>query len=404
MLPLRIAWRYLKSKKTHNAVNIISIVATLGVVVATAALVLVLSVFNGFRDMVEQRLSRLDPPIAITAATGKVIVNADSVMAAVSALEGVEAAFPTVDDQALAVFADYQMPVRLKGVPDIYHRYNALDDVVLSGSSRLEDGVARYALVASGPAIRLHVQPQSLRMLRLFAPMRQGRVNLANPVDAFVEDSLFVGAVFQVQQAVVDDDLIIVPIDFARDLFDYPSEASVIEVHTRPGANVDALRDKIIAMLGDSYRVDDRLMQQAESFRLINIEKWVTFLLLAFILVIATFNVVSTLALLIVEKRESTATLRALGASTSLTRAIFACQAWLITGLGAVVGIIIGILLALGQQTFGWVKLAGDPSRLIVDAYPVKVIPSDILIVLALAAAVALLTSVITSLIARRAT
>lgn len=406
MLPLRIAWRYLKSKKTHNAVNIISIVATLGVVVTTAALIIVLSVFNGFKVMVEERLSQLDPDLMVTPASGKVMASGDSVADALKEVPGVKTAFSAIEDQALAIYADYQMPVRLLGVPDNYARFNGMDNVIVNGGgqSELNDEVASYALVSAGPAVQLHVQPNSPRMLQLYAPMRQGRVNIANPVDAFTADSLFVGAVFQVQQNNVDADLIVVPIDFARNLFDYPDEASQVQVFLNPGADTEKTRLEIARRLGKEFVVKDRLMQEAESYRLINIEKWMTFLLLAFIMLIATFNVISTLALLVVEKRDSANTLRSLGASQQLVRRVFVAQAWLITAVGAVIGLVVGILLSLGQQYFGWVKLAGDTSRLIVNAYPVRVVWTDILVVLALVAVIALATSAITAVIARRAT
>lgn len=404
-LPVTIAWRYLKSKKSHNAVNIISIVATLGVVVTTAAIVIVLSVFNGFNDMVQSRLSRLSTDLVISPVSGKVIENADSLLAEVTATDGVAAACPVIEDQALAVYVDYQKPVRLKGVPDDYNRYTAIDSVIVPGAGRwmLVDDVARYAVVGAGPAIDLHLQAGALRMLILYAPMRQGRVNIANPVDAFVADSLFIAAIFQAQQSAVDDDLIFVPLDFARDLFDYSDEASAIELNVSPGRRVDDVMRTLADKLGDGYTVKNRLMQQAESYRMINVEKWVTFLLLAFILLIATFNVISTLSLLIVEKRESIDTLRYLGASRALTTRIFVAQSWLITAVGALGGMVLGVLLSLGQQQFGWIKLAGDPSRLIVVAYPVKVIWTDLLIVAALIAAIAALTGLVTALIARRA-
>ncbi len=404
MLPLRIAWRYLKSKKTHNAVNIISIVATLGVVVTTAALIIVLSVFNGFKGMVEERLSQLDPDLMVTPASGKVMANGDSVADAVKDVPGVKTAFAAIEDQALAIYADYQMPVRLLGVPDNYARFNGMDNVIVNGGGQsvLNDEVASYALVSAGPAVQLHVQPNSPRMLQLYAPMRQGRVNIANPVDAFTADSLFVGAVFQVQQNDVDADLIVVPVDFARNLFDYPDEASQIQVFLNPGTDTERTRVEIARRLGKNFEVKDRLMQQAESYRLINIEKWMTFLLLAFIMLIATFNVISTLALLVVEKRESVATLRSLGASQQFVRRVFVAQAWLITAVGAIIGLVVGILLSLGQQYFGWVTLAGDTSRLIVQAYPVRVVWTDVVVVLALVAVIALVTSAITAAIARR--
>ena len=293
-LPLKIAFRYLKSKKAHNAVNIISIISICGVVVTTAALVCVLSVFNGFRGVIQDRLARLDPEVAITPAKGKVMPDADSVLTAIGSIDGIDKAMPVLEDQALAIYADYQMPVRLKGVPVNYHEINALDSTIIDGYYALTDEVSRFAVVGIGPAMNLRLRAGSLLMLQLYAPRRVGRVNVANPIDAFMSDSLFVSSIFQVQQNSYDQDLIFVPLDFARNLFDYESEASQIELKLRPGSNPQAVMRQVSQLLGPSYEVKDRLMQQSESFRMVNVEKWVTFLLLAFIMIIATFNVIST--------------------------------------------------------------------------------------------------------------
>ena len=401
-LPLKIAWRYLVSKKGHQAVNIISIVAVCGGVVATAALICVLSVFNGFRGLIMGKLAMLDPQVAITASTGKTINNADSVIDVVSTMSGVERAVPVVEDQALAIYAQMQMPVRLKGVPDDYNTMNGMDSIIVDGEWKLRDQVSRFAVAGAGPAVRLMVRPESLGMVRLYAPQRQGRVNLANPMGAFRQDSVFVSGVFQLQQNSYDADLIFVPLEMAMNLFDYETEATQIEVRLAPGASEQQVMRGIAQALGDGYQVKNRLMQQREAYRLVNIEKWMAFLLLAFILVIATFNVISTLSLLIIEKDDSIATLRALGAHDRQISRIFVLQGWLITLAGAVTGVVIGLILCLCQQQFGWLHLSGDPANMIISAYPVEVQWLDVVITLALVAAVGLLTSMVTALIMRR--
>ena len=401
-LPLKIAWRYLVSKKGHQAVNIISIVAVCGVVVATAALICVLSVFNGFRGLIMGRLAMLDPQIAITATFGKTVNNADSVIDVVSAIPGVERAIPVIEDQALAMYAQLQMPVRLKGVPDDYNTMNDMDSVIVDGVWKLQDQVSKFAVPGAGPAVRLCVRPEFMGMVRLYAPQRQGRVNMANPMGAFRQDSLFVSGIFQLEQNSYDADLIYVPLDVARNLFDYETEATQIELKLAPGASEQQVMKDISQALGDSYQVKNRLMQQREAYRLVNIEKWMAFLLLAFILVIATFNVISTLSLLIIEKDDSIATLRALGANDSQISRIFVLQGWLITLAGAVTGVIIGLVLCLCQQQFGWLRLSGDPANMIISAYPVIVEWTDVLVTLALVAAVGLLTSMVTAMIMRR--
>ena len=401
-LPLRIALRYLMSKKGHQAVNVISIVAVCGIVVATAALICVLSVFNGFRGLIMGKLAMLDPEVAITATMGKTINNADSIIDAVSGIPGVERAVPVIEDQALAMYAQLQMPVRLKGVPDDYNTMNQIDSVIVDGQWKLRDQVSRYAVAGAGPAVRLCVRPDFIGMVRLYAPQRQGHVNIANPMGAFRQDSLFVSGIFQLQQNNYDADLIYVPLDMARDLFDYETEATQVEVKLAAGANEQQAMRAITQALGDGYLVKNRLMQQSEAYRLVNIEKWMAFLLLAFILIIATFNVISTLSLLIIEKDDSIATLRALGANDRQISRIFVLQGWLITLVGAITGVVIGLILCLCQQRFGWLHLSGDPANMIIDAYPVEVQWTDVLVTLALVAAVGLLTSMVTALIMRR--
>lgn len=401
-LVLKIALRYLRSKKAHNAVNIISTISTCGVVVTTAALICVLSVFNGFKGLIMGRLAMLDPEIAISVSHGKAIADADSVVRVAQGIDGVAEALPVVEDNALAIFADYQMPVRLRGVPDGYNRLNGLDSVIVDGEFKLHDQVSRYAVLGAGPAIKLHARPGFLRMVQLYAPQRQGRVNMANPMDAFRNDSVFVSGVFQMQQNGYDADLIYVPIELARDIFDYTTEATRVELKLGPGADGDAVMRQLTDALGPAYAVQNRLMQEATAYRLVNVEKWVTFLLLAFIMIIATFNVISTLSLLIIEKDDSIRTLSNLGATDKQITQVFVAEGWLIALFGAVAGVALGLVLCLCQQQFGWLKMQGDESLLVVSAYPVQVEWTDVLVVFALAAFIGLLTSVVTSLTMRR--
>lgn len=401
-LSFNIALRYLRAKKGHTAVNIISIISVLGVVVTTAALICVLSVFNGFHDLIKEKLSTVDPDIAITATMGKTIADADSVVRVAQAIPGVEMAMPVVEDNALAIFADYSMPLRLKGVPKDYNRLTGIDSVIVEGDFLLEDEVSRYAVLGVGPAVSLNARAGSLRMLQLYAPQRRGQVDLNDPMNAFTEDSVFVAGIFMVQQKDFDNDMIFAPIDLARELFDYTTEATQVELKLARGASEQAVMDQLNAQLGESYTVKNRMMQQDASFRLVNMEKWITFLLLAFILVIATFNVISTLSLLIIEKDESIRTFRSLGATDKQITRIFVTEGWLIALVGAVAGVALGLVLCLCQQQFGWLKLSARLDAVIVNAYPVVVVWTDVLVVFMLVAAVGLVTSLVTSLMMRR--
>lgn len=399
---LKVAARYLVSKKTHSAVNIISIISVCGVVVTTAALVCVLSVFNGFAGLISGKLSMLDPQISVTSVQGKVIQNADSVLEAVRAVDGVDVAVPVIEDHCLAMFGDYQMPVRVKGVPAEYDSVTSVSKTLLEGEFMLDDGMSKYAVLSVGAALQLHARSGFYAQMRLYAPQRQGSVNLANPAGSFRADSLFVSGVYQVEQSDYDRDMIMIPLDMAKYLFDYESEASEIEIRLGGRADEASVMHTLQSALGDGYSVKNRLMQQASAFRMVNIEKWVSFLLLGFIMVIATFNVISTLSLLIIEKDESIRTFRNLGASDKQISRIFVTEGWLISLTGAVLGIALGLALCWLQQTFGLITLSGASDTMIVRTYPVQIVWSDVLVVFALVAAVGLLTSVVTSSIMRR--
>ena len=385
MVSLRIALRYLFSKKSHNAVNIISLISLAGVAVATMATVCVLSVFNGFSDLASSLLSRLDPDLKITATNGKVITNADSLARAVENIDGVELALPTIQDQALAIFRNYQMPVTLKGVPHHYDSLTQLPQVIIDGQYIDSDSTVAYATLSAGAAIGLKATPHIYDCLGIYTPRRKGRINPANPLSAFRSDTLAVGAVFQVNQAEYDTDMIIVPLS------------------THPGT-IAPLAHCISTAIGDQYEVKDRLQPQRHPFRMIEIEQWVTFLMLAFILIIASFNIISTLSMLVIEKSDNIATLRALGASQPMISRIFTLQGWLISIVGGIAGIIIGTALSLAQQYGRFIKLSGDPMTLTTDAYPVRLAPFDLVIVMVVVIVIGFITAQTTALFTRNRT
>ena len=399
---LKIALRYLKSKKTHNAVNIISIVAMCGVVVTTAAMVCVLSVFNGFSSLIGSKLAKLDPPIMVNAASGKAISNADSLVAAIASIDGVEMALPTISDHALAVYDGMQMPVLVKGVPDGYEHLTGINDVIIDGNYTLDSGSLHHAVLSVGVALQLRARPGFVEGVRILAPKRIGNINLANPAGAFRADTMQIAGVYQVEQSDYDRDMIYVPIEAARFLFNYPTEATSIEISPSQGADEARVMDAISSIIGDGYTVKDRLMQQAYAYRMVNIEKWVTFLLLGFIMVIATFNVIGTLSLLIIEKDASITTFRNMGATNKQITRIFITEGWLISLVGAVAGIAIGLILCWAQQTFGLIELQGATELLVVKQYPVEVQMTDLVVVFAAVAVVGLLTSMTTSIVMRR--
>ena len=419
MLPLRVAIRYLLSGKAHAATGIITVIATIGIAVTTAALVVVLSVFNGFRNIITDRLSLLDPEVSVVAASGKTIADADRVLASVAAVPGVELAVPVVEDKALAVHGGLQTNVVVKGVPDGYDRLNSVRSLMVDGEWSLprpllkegcqaeataspppSGGVGGGIVLGTGPAIRLRAVSGQSEPVALYAPQRSGTINLASPLGAFRSDTLAVAGVFELSQDGYDTDLVFVPLDVARHLFDRPDAATAIEVKLsgEPKPVINALRER----LGSRYIVRDRLMQQDEAYRMVNTEKWMSGLLVAFIMLIATFNVIGAMALLIIEKRDDARTMRALGATSGFVRRVFVAESQLITAVGTLAGIVLGLLVSLGQQHYGWLKLEGEPGTMLVDAYPVAVEAPDLLIVAAAALLIAGVTAAATRLLASK--
>ena len=398
---LKIALRYLKAKKTHSAVNIISIISICGVVLTTAAIVCVLSVFNGFSGLMGDNLAKLDSQICISPREGKVINNADSVIDIVNGIDGVAIAMPVITEQALGVYHDRQMPITMKGVPNDYYRISDINDVVLYGEFLLTDSVNNYATISIGAAAGLQSATGFYDAMHIYTPKRMGRVSVNNPSGAFRSDSLYISGIFQVDQSTYDRDMVYVPIDMARRLLDYPTQATGIEIKLRHDADEASVLKAIQSAIGDSMIAKDRYMQQESVYKMVNTEKWITFILLAFILIIAAFNVVSSLSLLIIEKNDSIKTFRNLGATNKQITNIFITEGILITIVGAVAGIILGVILCLLQQEFGLIKLAGNADAVIVSSYPVKVIWSDVTIVFALDIATGILTSLVTAFLMR---
>ncbi|MBD5421926.1 MAG: ABC transporter permease [Bacteroides sp.] len=405
MIALRIAIRYLFSKKSHNAVNVISIVAILGVAVATAAIICVLSVFNGFADLAESRLSNYDPQLRVTPASGKVIDRADSLAEVIATeIPGVSAALPTISENAVAIFDGAQMAVNMLGVPAGYDAVTGLPDAIIDGQYATAETDMPVATVSVGTAMRLRAFPGTDRLMSVYVPKRTGRINTANPMASFRADSLFVGGVVRFEDSKRDAGSLMVPLDIARNLLEYDhGEATSIELAVSPSASVDQVAETLRSRLGTDYIVADRLQQEAESFRMIKVEKWITFVMLAFILIIASFNVISTLSMLIIEKRDNMRTLRALGATQRTIRRIFMWEGWLICVFGGLLGTVAGVALTLAQQYGKFVKLSGDPTQLAIEAYPMRLDPTDIALVMSLIILIGLAVGTITSRFGLRA-
>ena len=381
-LPFYIARRYLFSKKSHNAINWISMVSVCGVVIATMALVCALSVYNGFSDLVSSLFSNFDPELKITPRQGKVFDPSQASIREVLAMPAIEQSSQVLQDNALVRYRDRQVVATVKGVDDHFSQLVAIDSVLIDGEFRLSDEVANYATLGIGLASSLGVNAGFVYPLELYVPKREGKVNLSNPASSFQQEYAYMGAVFCINQQIYDENYMLIPLSLARTLFNYSQEVSALELKLKAGADLSATKQQIRTRLGEDFRVEDRYEQQQASFKMMQVEKWMTFLLLCFILTIALFNVVGSLSMLMIEKRDDAVTLRNMGADSRLIRRIFLFEGWMIAGFGALIGIVVGVALCLMQQQWGFIKLGESSGSFIIDAYPVRVELADILAVL----------------------
>lgn len=382
-LPFYIARRYLFAKKKHNAINIISAISACGVALATMAMVCTLSVFNGFQEMVEQLFTAFDPQLKITANEGKVFSPDDPALQQVHALPCVEVWTETLEDNAMVQYKDRQTMAIIKGVEDNFEQLTEIDSLLYgTGNFTLHDPVVDYGIMGVELMAELGTGIQFVDPLQVYAPKRKVRINVANPAAAFNRKYLHSpGAVFIVNQQKYDARYIITSLDFARALFGYDAEVSAIELKLKQGTDTDRAREQMESILGSRFRVQDRYEQQADVYRIMKIEKFISYLFLTFILAIACFNVIGSLSMLILDKREDTATLRNLGANERTISRIFLTEGRLIALLGAIVGVAGGLLLCFLQQQFGLISLGGGSGAFLVEAYPVSVHAADVLLV-----------------------
>lgn len=404
-LAIRIARRYLFSRKSHAAVNVLSYISMAGVAIASMAMVIVLSVFNGFSKFTEQKISDFSAPLTVSPASVKNIANADSLVNVISGISGVSSATPMITERAFAVADDRQSALILCGIDPEGYTAQALNGLIIDGEAVLETGDGFYpatAISSIGVANNLHAFPAAMVDVKIYEPRRNVRLNPANPLAAFRCDTIIVAGVYNMGQNEYDTDYLFVPLSFARNILGYTTEATSIEVGLSEGADINTVAKAISATIGLEYKVADRIEQQQDAFRMINVEKWITLVMLTFILIVATFNVLSIMSIMIIEKRGNSGILMALGATRDMIKSVFGWLGLLTTAVGGVIGVIVGVILSLLQQHFGFIKLyADDPGQLQIEAYPVSVSPTDILIVLGVILAIGLLTASITRLLLR---
>ncbi|MBQ9191751.1 MAG: ABC transporter permease [Bacteroidaceae bacterium] len=382
MFSLFVARRYLFARKRHLTTGIISVISVCGVALATAALVVTLSVFNGFRDMVASFFTALDPELKVTPTEGKTIAADDPLLAELKALDFIQVYTETLQDQALIVGNERQWVVNIKGVSDSFSQQADLDAILYGdGEFCLHADVLEYGVMGIRLASALGLGTNYEGGLPIYAPRRGERVNMGNPMQSFNSDELYSpGVVFNTNQAQYDATYILTSLTFARRLFDQQGRLSAVELKLKPGTNLSNAKATIRQLLGQRYLVQDRYEQQADTFRIMQIEKFIAYLFLSFILLVASFNIISSLSMLMIEKQENVATLRALGANDSQIRQIFLFEGWLISGIGALLGIVGGLALCWAQIRFGFIKLGASEGSFVVDAYPVSIQATDVLL------------------------
>jgi ABC-type lipoprotein release transport system permease subunit len=393
-LPFIIARRYLFSRKSHNAINLISMVSVCGIAVATLAMVCALSVFNGFHDLVQDMFGAFDPELKITPAKGKVFDISDPAIQQIAKMPEIAVFSECLEDNVLVKYGDKQVPAVMKGVPDNFSRLTEIDSITIDGTFKLSDELNSYVAFGVGLVANLGVNASFIYPVEIYAPKRNEKVNMANPASSFSMEQAYIGSVFMVNQPVYDNQYLIVPLSLARELLRYETEASAVELKLKDHADIAGVQKKIRETLGDAYLVKNRYEQQENSFRMMSIEKWMTFLILCFIMVIAIFNVVGSLSMLIIEKKKDIVTLRNLGAGDKLITGIFLIEGWMIPVIGGLIGIAIGLILCLAQQTFGLLKLGNQSGVFVVDAYPVRVVASDVFFILITVVALGFLAAI----------
>lgn len=384
-LPFFISRRYLFSKKSHNAINIISAISALGVAFATMALLCTLSVFNGFRELIGGLYTHFDPQLVVVPAQGKFADSNDPTLNQLRRHKHVQAFSDCLEEQAMVLFVGRPVIIQVKGVDDHFPQCTNIDSILTTGTSKgtfllhaagVEYGIPSIGLAQQFGAVDFGSMP-------VCAPRGGERINLANPIESFnVQDIHSIGVFFQVHQKQYDDNYLLTSIDFARELFEQPNRISSVALRLKPGIDTDKAKEELNRICKGRYTVLDRYEQHRETFNIMQIEKTMAYLFLTFIVLVACFNIIGSVAMLIIEKRNDIETLRHLGAPQRTIVQIFLNESRMITLLGAVIGILLGLLLCGLQTEFGLLGFGSGEGNFIIDAYPVSISWTDVLIVL----------------------
>lgn len=382
--PFYIAKRYLFAKKSHNVINVISGISVAGIALASFALICTLSVFNGFNDLVATLFTKFDPELKIVSTQGKLFNTDNSKIQDLSDLPFVEEYSFSLEEQALIQYRNSQQIITIKGVEESFYATSGIEDILRgNGIFMLADEVCNYGIPGLGIISKLGSGIQPAEPFKLYVPKQGERVNMINAAANFNSCNVYSpGVAFQVNQAKYDENYLLVSLDVAENLTGYNNQATAIELKLSDNISVKKAKKRIAALLGTEFKVLDRYEQQEDIFKVVKLEKFISYLFLTFILLIACFNIISSLIMLMIEKQADTEILRSLGADKSTTTQIFVYDGILISMIGAVSGVVLGTIAALMQQHFGFIPL-GTNGGFIVDAYPVNLKIEDIVLVLA---------------------
>ncbi len=388
-LSLYIARRYLFAKKSRNAINVISGISAAGITTGTMVLIIVLSVFNGLEDMVYSLFSTFDPDLEVRISQGKVFTPESHHLDGLGSTEGIEAYSMVLEENSLLRYDDKQIVATVKGVDDNYTSITGLDSVMWDGEFLLKAENGRpHAVVGLGVANNLGIGLSFINPLIIYMPEREGRVS--NPANAFVRKPLFPSGIFSVEQE-YDSQYIYVPIEVMRELLMYDSEISALEIKFTEGADEERVQSQVEQIFGPEYRVKNKFQQQEIFYKVMKSERLAIFFILTFILIIASFNIIGSLTMLIIEKQRDIGILRNMGADKKLIKRIFIFEGWMISLIGVAAGLTLGFIICWLQQHYGLVRLQGE--TLIMDAYPVRMKISDFMAVLGTVLAIGYIAS-----------
>ena len=381
--PFYIARRYLFAKKSHNVINVISAISIAGVMLASFALICTLSVFNGFHKLVESLFRDFDPELKVVSTESKFFNMNDERIQKACELDFIDVFSFTLEEQALLSYKSKQQIAMIKGVDDNYHDLTGIENLLKgNGIYMLEDEVCHYAVMGIGLTGRMDCGMKPSYPLKLYVPKKEGRISMANPVNSFNQANIYSpGVVFCVEQEKYDDNYVLISLELAWQLTDRRNEVSALEIKTKEGTSLRKAIRELESLLGPGFQVQDRLHQQQDVFKVFKMEKFISYLFLTFILLIACFNIIGSLIMLMVEKQKDAGLLESMGAEPKTVERIFIINGVLISLIGAVTGLVLGIIAVLLQQKYGFISL-GSSGNFIVDAYPVSIKIQDIILVL----------------------